>query len=112
MNELTKESASLFESIKHINENGVAFWYARELGELIGYATWQKFSSVVRRAEKACANSGFNIDDHFNHVVKMVPIGSGAERKKEDVELTRYACYLIEAEQKKLGRGDIDNNHS
>jgi DNA-damage-inducible protein D len=25
----------------------------------------------------------------------MVKIGSGAERKQEDIMLTRYACYLI-----------------
>ena len=33
--------------------------------------------------------------DHFTDINKMVQIGSGAERKQQDYELTRYACYLI-----------------
>jgi DNA-damage-inducible protein D len=33
--------------------------------------------------------------DHFVDVNKMVKIGSGAERKQEEILLTRYACYLI-----------------
>lgn len=95
MNELTKESASLFESIRHINEDGVEFWSARELCELIEYASWQKFVNVIEKAMEACKNSGQPIENHFNRVVKMVTIGSGAERKTQDIELTRYACYLV-----------------
>lgn len=95
MDELTKESASLFESIRHINEDGIEYWSARELGSLIGYASWQKFVSVIEKAMEACENSGQPIENHFNRVVKMVPIGSGAEREKQDIELTRYACYLV-----------------
>lgn len=95
MDELTKESASLFESIRHINEDGIEYWSARELGSLIGYSTWQKFMGVIEKAMEACENSGQPVENHFNRVVKMVPIGSGAEREKQDAELTRYACYLI-----------------
>ena len=36
-----------------------------------------------------------HLRDHFVDVNKLVKIGSGAERKKEDILLTRYACYLI-----------------
>ncbi len=43
----------------------------------------------------ACANSGAEVDDHFNEVIKMVEIGSGAQRQSIDYELSRYACYLI-----------------
>lgn len=95
MNELTKESASLFESIRHIDENGVEYWSARELCSLIDYATWQKFEGVIGKAMEACRNSGQKIENHFNRVVRMVKIGSGAERKTQDVKLTRYACYLV-----------------
>ena len=95
MNELTKETASLFESIRRTNENGVEYWSARDLGKLIGYASWQKFLQVVEKAEEACKNTGMDVSDHFNRVVKLVTIGSGAERKTQDIELTRYACYLV-----------------
>ena len=33
---LTKESATLFENIKHIDENGVEFWDGRELAPHLG----------------------------------------------------------------------------
>lgn len=33
--------------------------------------------------------------DHFEEILDMVKIGSGAARKIEDVKLSRYACYLI-----------------
>lgn len=34
------------------------------------------------------------MEDHFVDVNKMVSIGSGAEREVDDIELSRYACYL------------------
>ena len=43
----------------------------------------------------SCENSNINVLDHFTDINKMVKIGSGAERKQQDYELTRYACYLI-----------------
>ena len=30
-----------FESIKHIDENGVEFWYARELQIVLNYKEWR-----------------------------------------------------------------------
>lgn len=38
-----------------------------------------------------------NIDPsyHFADVSKMVSLGSGSQRKIDDIKLTRYACYLI-----------------
>lgn len=91
---LPKASRS-FEDIKHVNEHGIDYWYARELGPLLGYSTWQKFVGVLEKAMQACENSRQKSSDHFNQVVKMVPLGSGAEREISDYQLSRYACYLI-----------------
>lgn len=84
-----------FEDIKHINENGIEYWYARELQLVLNYKEWRKFENVINKAKESCKNSGVTVFDHFVDVDKMVQIGSGAKRKQKDYKLTRYACYLI-----------------
>lgn len=93
--ELMRYSDQTFEDIKHIDEDGQEFWYARELQRVLEYAQWRYMKEAVERARLACENSGLNPDNHFAEVRKMVPIGSGAERAVEDYMLSRFACYLV-----------------
>ena len=79
----------------HARLNGVEYRLARELQELLGYTQWRNFETVVDKARTACANAGQAVDDHFADVSKMIDLGKGAQREVVDVELTRYACYLI-----------------
>ena len=98
MNELDKKenyTNQTFEDIKHIDENEIEFWYARELQSVLNYKEWRKFENVINKAKESCKNSDISVFDHFVDVDKMVQIGSGAERKQKDYKLTRYACYLI-----------------
>lgn len=88
-------SDSTFESIKHINDYGQEFWYARELQIALEYKQWRRFCGVIDKAKEACKNSGYTISDHFADIGKMVDIGSSAHREIQDFELSRYACYLI-----------------
>ncbi|MBO4639948.1 MAG: DNA damage-inducible protein D [Treponema sp.] len=88
-------SEEIFENLKHINEYGQEFWYARELQPALEYSQWRYLKEAIERAKTACANSGQTITDHFAEVRKMVEIGSNAKRKIEDIALSRYACYLI-----------------
>lgn len=95
MSEISTYSEQTFESIKHINEDGQEYWLARELQPVFEYARWENFSKAIDRAKKACENTGFDVQDHFRDVTKMVALGSGAEREIDDLMLSRYACYLV-----------------
>lgn len=94
-NQIKEYNETTFESIKHINEYGNEYWYARELQTVLNYKEWRKFENVINKAKDACQNSDINVLDHFVGVDKMVDIGSAAKRKQKDYKLTRYACYLI-----------------
>ena len=94
MKDIDKNSAS-FEDIKHIDENGVEFWYARELQSVLDYKEWRKFDGVIQRAIKACENSNINTSEHFVGADKTIKMPKGAEKTILDYKLTRYACYLI-----------------
>ncbi len=85
----------VFEKIKHIDENGVEFWYARYLQSVLEYKKWENFIKVIDKAKDACINSGFIVSDYFENINKTIEIGSTTTRKIKDIKLTRYACYLI-----------------
>lgn len=95
MADLNAKEYRRFEDIKHITDDGVEFWYARELHPALEYTEWRNFNKVIDRAMLACKNSGFKIVDHFVEVNKMVDLGSGSKRNVKDYMLSRYACYLI-----------------
>jgi DNA-damage-inducible protein D len=76
-------------------QDGVEYWLARELQVLLGYAEWRNFTNTISKAKESCKTTGEAVSDHFVDINKMVAIGSGAERKQDDIMLTRYACYLI-----------------
>lgn len=92
---LENYTEEVFERIKHVDEGGNEFWYARELMVALEYSLWQRFSNVITRAMESCKHSNYNISDHFIGADKMVDIGSNTRRKIDDYKLTRYACYLI-----------------
>ena len=90
-----EENNKSFEDIKHIGENGVEFWYARELMPILQYSNWQNFEKIINKAKTSCENSGISVFEHFTDVNKTIKMPKGAEKTILDYELTRYACYLI-----------------
>lgn len=95
MTDLENYNDIVFEKIKHIDENGVEFWYSRDLQSVLEYKQWKNFIKVVDKAKEACLNSGLNIIDHFISINKNITLANNATREIEDIKLTRYACYLI-----------------
>ncbi len=85
MNQLNAAGhGSVFESIKKINEQRMEYWSARELSRIFGYSEYRHFVPVIAKAKDACINSGHAVSDHFEDVLEMVDIGSGAKRNITD----------------------------
>lgn len=84
-----------FESLKHVDDSGVEYWLARELQPALEYDEWRNFKRVIEKAMMAASQSKTPVQDHFVEVNNLVTTGLGVEREIEDIELSRYACYLI-----------------
>ena len=98
------EMRPTFEEIRKVDDNGKENWSSRELCNTMGYSGYWKFQNVIDKAIKVASEKGMDIDDHFNHVVEMVKLGSGSFRKVEAFHLSRMACIIISenADSRKL----------
>lgn len=94
MNEISNYNENVFENIKHIDEYGDEYWYARELQTMLGYKEWRLFSAVIEKAQIACSQSNNQINSNFGVYPKIVKTGVSA-KNIIDYKLSRYACYLI-----------------
>lgn len=92
---LSRESISLFESIKQYDEDGNEYWTSRDLSRALEYTDYRNFIKVVDKAKTACTNSNQQVLDHFVDFNDMIPIGKGGNRPAVTIKLSRYACYLI-----------------
>jgi DNA-damage-inducible protein D len=86
---------SLFEQIRKVDDKGNEYWSSRDMAKALEYSEYRHFTPVVTKAMEACRNSGHKTIDHFEDILEMVGIGSGAERSIESIKLSRYACYLV-----------------
>ena len=86
---------NIFENIKHIDEYGNEYWYARELQKVLEYKDWRNFLKVLNKAKDACKNSGFNIDEQLVEVNRLSKRNNNATANIQDYKLSRYICYLI-----------------
>ncbi|MDR2166456.1 MAG: DNA damage-inducible protein D, partial [Clostridiales bacterium] len=86
---------NIFEEIRKMNEHGEECWSARDLQGVLGYAQWRNFVAVIEKAKVACENAGITPSLHFADVSKSYELPTGGLREINDIELTRYACYLI-----------------
>lgn len=90
-----KYTNNIFENIKHIDEYGNEYWYARELSKVLEYKDWRNFFKVLNKAKDACKNSGFNIDEQLVEINRLSKRNNNATANIQDYKLSRYICYLI-----------------
>lgn len=91
-NEISKRKL-IFDDFAH-EEEGIEFWYARDIMKPLGYARWENFEEAIKRAIVSCESSKTPVRAHFRDITKMVKSGVASIPRK-DYQLTRYACYLI-----------------
>ena len=78
-----------FDDIRHIDEYGIEFWYARELMLSLGYLSWDKFKNVIERAIVSCKNSESIVEEHFSQLGKSLE-----KQLKKLAELCQKICLL------------------
>lgn len=88
-------SERIFEEIKHVDENGIEFWYARDLMSILEYSKWGNFVKVINKAKLSLENTDITKSEHFADVGKTIQMPKNATKEINDIKLTRYACYLI-----------------
>lgn len=92
--EIIQSLTKNFEEHSYTTEEGIEFWFARDLQHLLGYAKWENFNKVITKAKIACEVSGNDISNHFPDIRKTIEMPKGASKEIDDFMLTRYACYL------------------
>lgn len=76
-----------FEDFK--NENGIAFWWATDLMQMLGYPNMKSFQNVLNRATKALVS--LNIS-HYDNIMREERTIN--DETIQDYKLTRFACYI------------------
>lgn len=92
---VNKYTSKTFEDIKHIDEYGNEYWFARDLQKVLGYKDWRNFLKVLDKAKESCYNSKFNVDEQLVEVNKLSKRNNNAVVNIQDYKLSRYICYLI-----------------
>lgn len=85
----TNNNESPFDSIRHYDENGNEFWYARELMILMGYKQWRSFKQAI---DVALDNIELVGDSILGHIADVTQKTQG--RDAEDFKLSRYGAYM------------------
>lgn len=61
-------------------------WSARDLGDVLGYASFDSFKKIIHKAMHACVTLGIDMSENFQQVTDS--------QGEKDFRLTRFACYL------------------
>jgi hypothetical protein len=86
------DNPGLFDSIRHLDDDGNEYWFARELMPLLGYTQWRRFKGAINRATVCLENIGAVKGAN----VSLLPgLAGGRIQTGDDYKLSRLACYLV-----------------
>ena len=92
---LKEVSNTIFESIKHIDEDGKEYWYARDLQKVLEYKDWRNFCKVIDKAIISSKKSDSTEEVWVVEVNTPIKTGKGKEELIKNYKMSRLACYLI-----------------
>ena len=92
---INKYTSKTFENIKHIDEYGNEYWFARDLQKVLEYKDWRNFKKVIDKAIMSANNSIHGNEDWVVEINKPIKTGKGKQEFIKDYKLSRYICYLI-----------------
>lgn len=93
MSNIDKYSESIFEDIKHLTEDGIEFWYGRELQVVLEYKEWRNFKNVIEKASQLIS-SGLS-SGRVVETSKFIELPFGAIREIIDYKLDKDAVKLV-----------------
>ena len=107
MKEIDNNNKS-FEEIKHIDENGVEFWYARELMPILQYSKWENLKKVI-----ALAQTYFAVQTRKQEITeKEYSMLTEDEKRFYQRNLTRKGNYSLNQTAKRAGVKNFDKFHN
>lgn len=71
-------------------ENGVRYWFARDLMTFLEYSSYSSFKQVINKAHSACLTLNIEVSENFIQTKREID-----GLLQDDYKLTRFACYLI-----------------
>ena len=77
-----------FDDIRH-EEDGIEYWYARELMTLLDYVQWRNFVNVVKKGMLSCKNNGIRVEDILLASAKW------SHWEEEPIEKLRIICLPV-----------------
>lgn len=72
------------------NSNGMTYWLASDLAEMLGYVGLSTFKKVMNKAQSVCLTLDIPVSEHF--IQYSVEDKDG--KTKNSIKLSRFACYL------------------
>src|SRR3990170_8844749 len=112
--DLMQQHSETFESIRHFDENSNEYWLARQLSRVLEYSEYRHFLPFIKKAKEALTTSKHSAADHFEDILEMVDIGSGAKRnvlpKSYEAELVDDMISLMSSFSARIyGRRSAEN---